>query len=283
MTTLAPDTARFVLDAAPIRIGRVTLRVRDLAAVSRFYQDIIGLRLLEETPTRVTLGAGRRPLLVLDGNPTLLPRDRREAGLFHTAFLLPTRADLGRWFAHARASGALIDGASDHRVSEAIYLADPESNGIEVYTDRQPSFWPRQDGAIAMTTEPLDAADLLAAGEGAAWAGMSEDGIVGHVHLQVGDTGEAERFYRDRLGFDVTCRYHGASFFGSGGYHHQLAANVWNSVGAGPRIPNMTGLARVELFLDRPSTVAKLFPGAMDRDEDGKVVLDPWGTEFVLR
>lgn len=179
MTTLAPDAARFDLSAAPIRIGRVTLRVRDLAAVSRFYQDIIGLRLLEDTPTRVVLGVGRRPLLVLEGDPALRSRDRREAGLFHTAFLLPTRADLGRWFAHARASGVRLDGASDHRVSEAIYLADPEGNGIEVYTDRPPSLWLRQDGLIAMTTEPLDAADLLAAGEGGAWEGMPEGGIVG--------------------------------------------------------------------------------------------------------
>jgi catechol 2,3-dioxygenase len=283
MTSLATETARFDLDAAPIRIGRVTLRVRDLATVSRFYQDIIGLRVLEDTPTRTVLGAGRRPLLVLEGDPTLRPRDRREAGLFHTAFLLPTRADLGRWFAHARASGASIDGASDHRVSEAIYLADPEGNGIEVYTDRPPSLWPRQDGAIAMTTEPLDVADLLAAGEGAAWAGMPEGGVVGHVHLQVGSTEAAERFYQGELGFDVTCRYPGASFFGSGGYHHQLAANTWNSAGAGLRTPDTTGLARVELVLDCSSPAAKLLSRAMNKDEDGEVVLDPWGTEFVLR
>jgi catechol 2,3-dioxygenase len=281
MTSLATETARFNLDAAPIRIGRVALRVRDLATVSRFYQDIIGLRLLEDTPNRAVLGTGRRPLLVLEGDPALRPRDPREAGLFHIAFLLPSRADLGRWFAHAGASGIRLDGASDHRVSEATYLADPEGNGIEVYTDRPPSLWPRQDGAIAMTTEPLDAADLLAAGEGAAWAGMPEGGMMGHVHLQVGDTAEAERFYRDRLGFDVTCRYPGASFFGSGGYHHQLAANVWNSAGAGPRTTNMTGLASVELVLD--ATGAKLFSRATSRDENEKVVLDPWGTEFVLR
>jgi catechol 2,3-dioxygenase len=283
MTSLATETARFDLDAAPIRIGRVTLRVRDLVAVSRFYRDIIGLRLLEETPTRTVLGAGQRPLLVLEGDPTLRPRDRREAGLFHTAFLLPSRADLGRWFAHARASGAPIDGASDHRVSEAIYLADPEGNGIEVYADRPPSLWPRQNGAIAMTTEPLDVADLLAAGEEAAWAGMPEGGVVGHVHLQVGSTEAAELFYQGELGFDVTCRYPGASFFGSGGYHHQLAANTWNSAGAGLRTSDMTGLARVELVLDRSSPAAKLYSRAQDRDEDGKVVLDPWGTEFFLR
>jgi catechol 2,3-dioxygenase len=135
MTTPATDAARFDLDAAPIRIGRVTLRVRDLAAVSRFYRDVIGLLLLEDTPARAVLGTGLRPLLVLQGDKALRPRDRREAGLFHTAFLLSTRGDLGRFFAHVRALGIRIDGASDHWVSEAVYLADPEGNGIEVYAD----------------------------------------------------------------------------------------------------------------------------------------------------
>jgi catechol 2,3-dioxygenase len=132
-----------------------------------------------------------------------------------------------------------------------------------------------------MTTEPIEAADLLAAGEGAAWAGMPDGSIIGHMHLQVADTAEAERFYRDRLGFDVTCRYPGASFFGSGGYHHRLAANVWNSAGTGPRSPDTNGLARVELVLD--ATAAEVLPGAALPGQDGKVALDPCGTAFVLR
>jgi catechol 2,3-dioxygenase len=284
MTALAADTARFDLDAAPIRIGRVTLRVRNLSRASRFYQDVIGLRPLDETPCRVTLGAGRRPLLVLEGDPALRPLDRREAGLFHTAFLLPSRADLGRWFAHARARGVRLDGASDHEVSEAIYLADPEGNGIEIYADRPPAVWPRQDGTIAMTTKPLDAAGLLAAGAGGTWSKFPEGGVIGHVHLQVGDTVEAERFYRGTLGFEVTCRYPGASFFGPGGYHHQLAANTWNSAGASRRPDDSAGLAAVELLRDAAAQpIAATSSGNLDAAGSlGRIILDPWGTMFVL-
>ena len=206
----------FDLQAAPMRIGLVRIRVRDLARVTDFYRRVLGLALLRDDEGTATLGTGATPLVELEGDPSLAPRDRGAAGLFHTAFLLPSRADLARWFAFARGGGVRIDGASDHIVSEAIYLSDPEGNGIEIYADRPPARWRGADGTIHMATERLDAPDLLAAAEGRAWDGFPEGGVVGHVHLQVGETEEAERFYRDVLGFDVASRYPGASFFGSG-------------------------------------------------------------------
>jgi len=232
----------FDMSAAPLRIGTVRLKVRDLDAVSTFYQSVLGLSPIETGNGRITLGTGSTPLLELAGDPSLSPLDPRQAGLFHTAFLMPTRADLARWIAHVAEARVPLQGASDHLVSEALYLADPEGNGIEVYADRPVSRWHGAGGEITMSTDPLDLQDLLKSAEGTEWSGFPEGGSVGHVHLQVGDTGQADRFYRDVLGLDIAARYPGASFYGSGGYHHQLAGNVWNSRRAGRRPEDMAGL-----------------------------------------
>lgn len=267
----------FDMSRAPLRVDTVGLAVRDLDTVSDYYQRVLGLVPLAREKGGVTLGTDKTPLLKLAGDPALRPRDRRQAGLFHTAFLMPSRADLARWLAHVAEAGVRLHGASDHIVSEALYLADPEGNGIEVYADRPVSRWRDPNGDIHMATEPLDLQDLLKAAEGTAWAGFPQDGIIGHVHLQVGDTSEAERFYRDVLGFDVASRYPGASFFGSGGYHHQLAANIWNSRGAGRRDPSAAGLAEVTL------RVAPAERDALQQRTGGAESLtDPWGTAIVF-
>ncbi len=248
----------FDMTAAPLRIGTVRLRVRDLDAVSRFYQTVLGLSPIASDARHVTLGTGTTPLLELAGDATLAPHDPHQAGLFHTAFLMPSRADLARWLAHAAAAAVPLQGASDHIVSEALYLADPEGNGIEVYADRPVSRWHGPRGEIRMSTDPLDAQDLLQSAEGTAWAGFPEGGSIGHVHLQVGDTAGADRFYRDVLGLDIAARYPGASFYGSGGYHHQLAGNVWNSRRAGPRAEDMAGLDAVAIVVRDPATLAAI-------------------------
>ena len=272
---------------APLRIGRVRLRVRDLEAVSDFYQRVIGLAVIEQSAKRATLGAGTVPLLELLADPAASPRNPRDAGLFHTAFLLPTRADLARWLAHAVKLGVKLQGASDHIVSEAIYLADPEGNGIEVYADRPPLGWRDTNGQIRIATEPLDAPGLLAAGTGD-WAGFPAGGIIGHVHLQVGDVGAAEAFYRDILGFQVTSHYPGASFFGSGGYHHHLAGNTWNSRGAGSRPDGATGLDAVEVLVRdlalHGAILARATAAGVAVTADGQPasLRDPWGTAIVL-
>ncbi|MFN3973414.1 MAG: VOC family protein [Gemmobacter sp.] len=279
----------FDMQAAPMRIGTVRLKVRDLDAVSTFYQTVLGLSPIARGQSRITLGTGATPLLHLVGDAALAPLDPRQAGLFHTAFLMPTRADLARWLAHLAARRVTLQGASDHIVSEALYLADPEGNGIEVYADRPVSHWHGESGEIRMRTDPLDVQDLLQSAEGTEWSGFPEGGSVGHVHLQVGDTADADRFYRDILGFDIAARYPGASFYGSGGYHHQLAGNIWNSRRAGTRPEGMAGLDAVEIVVPDPANLASIARRAESagiasiQDPDGLTLRDPWGTAITLK
>jgi catechol 2,3-dioxygenase len=285
-TTLAIET--FELRAAPMRIGKVRLKVRDLARVSRFYQHVLGLRLINHGANRMTLGTASAPLLDLVGDPGLVRRDPRSAGLFHTAILLPSRPDLARWLAFVMEQRVPLHGASDHGVSEAIYLADPEGNGIEVYADRPASEWRPDGGQLDMPSDPLDLHDLLRAASGSALPEIPEASVIGHVHLQVGDLPAAERLYRDVLGFDVTCRYPGGSFFGAGGYHHQLAANTWNSRGAGPRSHRTTGLDGFELVIKNGATRAAIEARAREAgfhvstEKNAASVQDPWGLALTL-
>jgi catechol 2,3-dioxygenase len=279
-----------ILARAPHRIGKVALVTRDLAQVSRFYREVIGLRVMEEKPGSVRLGTGSSVLLELRHEPDARIRSPREAGLFHTAFLLPSRADLGAWLDFAAQRRVVIHGASDHLVSEAVYLSDPEGNGIEIYADRPSSAWPRMgDGMFAMPSEPLYLQDLLRAGANRPWSGFPEGGIVGHMHLLVGTIAPAENFYADLLGFDVTCRYPGGSFYGSGGYHHQLATNIWNSRGAAPITGTATGLAEFELIARDEAVVAAtrerlLRAGYPMADGDrGLHIHDPWGIPIHLK
>lgn len=281
-------TKYFDMDAAPMRIGRVRLKVRDLKTVSAFYQLVLGLSSLQTDNRCVTLGTGGVPLLELVGDPALVLHDRRQAGLFHTAFLMPSRADLARWLTHASTTGVPLEGASDHIVSEAIYLTDPEGNGIEVYVDRPVSNWHGQNGELRLASNPLDVQDLLKAAGGVNWSGFPPAGIIGHVHLQVGDTKEADHFYRDVLGLGIAANYPGASFYGSGGYHHQIAGNVWNSRRAGRRPRGTAGLDNVEIILRDVADVAKISAHAEDagiaitNHPGGTTLHDPWGTAITL-
>ncbi|MFN6951836.1 MAG: VOC family protein [Albidovulum sp.] len=255
--------------SAPVEIGHVALTVRDIDRVCAFYESAIGLRPIAAEGGVRTLGAEGRPLLELRAEPAARVGDGHEAGLFHTAFLLPSRADLAAWLLHAAALRLPIQGAADHLVSEAIYLSDPEGNGIEIYRDRPRNEWPRQNGRIRMATGPLDL-HRLAADAARPWTGAPAGTVVGHVHLQVGDLAVAEDFYAGALRFDLVTRYPGAAFFSSGGYHHHLAANVWNSRGAGPRSAGVAGLAEVGLLADAPDH---------DRLQEilGSQGADPWG------
>lgn len=286
MTT---DNDVFDMNAAPMRIGAVRLKVRDLDAVTTFYRRVLGLQTIESGDARALLGVGKTPLLELHGNPSLAPLDRRQAGLFHTAFLLPSRADLGRWLGFAIENGIPLQGASDHIVSEALYLSDPEGNGIEIYADRAPSHWRNARGEIHMTTEPMDAQGALASAAGTQWAGFPEDGFIGHVHLQVGDLEKAKGFYMDVLGFDLASDYPGAAFLASGGYHHQLAGNVWNSRRAGKRPEGMAGLDTVEIVVGDAGVLAAIAARsesagiASIRNADGLTLHDPWGTAIMLK
>jgi catechol 2,3-dioxygenase len=284
-----------LLDTAPYRIGSVTLIVRDLDGLARFYQDAVGLAVVSQEAGVVRLGVEGRVLLELRHDPAARPWSPREAGLFHTAFLLPSRGDLGAWLTHAAERGIHLSGASDHLVSEAVYLTDPEGNGIEIYVDRPVAAWPRAaGGTIVMRNDPLDHAGLVRAASGP-WMSMPAVGRIGHVHLQVEVLEPAETFYAGLLGFDVMCRYPGAVFLSSGGYHHQLAANVWNSRGAPVRPAGMAGLAEVEL-LTRPEILTAVRLRSLDvglpvglraglpvaEPGDALVLKDPWGTRLRL-
>lgn len=285
MSTPAPSYAV----TRPIHVGTVELTVADAAMMTDFYEKAIGLQVLERSASGALLGAGGAPFLKLSGRPGAAAQSPRAAGLFHTAFLVPERAELGRWLAHAVAHRIPLQGASDHLVSEAIYLADPEGNGIEIYADRPHADWAfKPDGTVEMATLGLDLQALYDAAPKTGYAGMAAGTVVGHIHLQVSDIPAADGFYRDALGLDLMARYPGASFFASGGYHHHVAANIWNSRGAPRRPENVTGLAGFELaFADRAaldSLGEKLdAAGHETRRVPGRIELaDPSGIRLTL-
>jgi len=270
----------------PIAIGAVALTVRDLDQLSRFYQDVVGLELIERTPDTARLGAGGTAFLELQHRPDALPRDPAAAGLYHTAFLLPSRADLGSWLAHAAARRVYLDGAADHLVSEAVYLHDPEGNGIEIYADRPRSSWRWDGDRVAMANDRLDMIGLRALAT-TPWTGAPAGTTIGHVHLQVGDIDAAKRFYAGVLGFDIVRERPEAVFLSTGGYHHHLACNTWESQGAGPRDPGRAGLASVTLKTANPALIAPaLIEGIRQRAgasmSGESEVRDPWGTLIRL-
>src|SRR3954454_12789031 len=213
---------RRAAEVDPGMIGEVALTVRDLDRVSRFYQEAIGLEVVERTADGVRLGAGGAGFLELQHRPDSLPRDPGAAGLYHTAFLLPERADLGRWLAHAAELRLALDGAADHLVSEAVYLHDPEGNGIEVYADRPRAGWRWSGGRVEMANARLDMIGLRGLAT-TKWTGAPAGTRVGHVHLQVGEIKAAEAFYAGVLGFEIVRERPDAVFLSTGGYHHHLA------------------------------------------------------------
>ncbi len=279
-TNAAVDAGQLL--ETPLRVGVVTLRVRELQRTGDFYRGLLGLETLEAGGGGAVLGAGGRPLLELRGDPALRPRDPRDAGLFHTAFLMPTRADLASWLRHVVAERTPLTGASDHLVSEALYLSDPEGNGIEVYVDRPRMEWPHAEGAIRIATEPLDVEGLLRADPDRRWTSAPAGLAVGHIHLQAGAIPAADAFYAEALGFDIMARYPGASFFGAGGYHHQVATNIWNSRGAGPIDRSKAGLEGFELLARDAEALAAIERRAGSAG-GGPDLRDPWGVTIQLK
>lgn len=269
---------------APYHIGAVSLRVRDLSGLTAFYRDAIGLALIHAEPGLAVLGVDGEALVRLEAGGT---QPTSPAGLFHLALLLPSRADLASWLGHAATTGIALEGASDHLVSEALYLSDPEGNGIEIYRDRRRAEWPRRDGAIRMATERLDLDALLREARPEPWQGMPGGTRMGHIHLRVGDTAQAEAFYAGKLGFDVMVHYPGASFLASGGYHHHIAGNVWQSRGAAARGEGEAGLAWFELVAREPEDFdamrARILAAGGSEGSSGPGIADPWGNRLVLR
>jgi catechol 2,3-dioxygenase len=282
-----PSSAPTFASRTPLHIGGLALNVRDLERMTGYYRDMLGLEVIARDATGSELGAGGVPFLELKHRPDMKADDAREAGLYHTAFLMPTRADLARWILHAARTRVPITGASDHTVSEAFYLDDPEGNGVEVYADRSPDGWVWTDDLVKITTDPLDIAGIVREVDPptASYEGAPGGLRIGHVHLRVGDVPQAERFYRDGIGLAVTRGgRQGASFMSSGRYHHHLAGNVWHSRGAGMRDPDRAGLAWFSFAANDAADIAAMrdrlrAAGAPITDmTDGFETADPWGT-----
>ena len=270
------------------RTGPVRLRVADLERSLEFYGRVLGLEPLEGGGTGTVLGAapGREPLVVLVERPGVGPAPPGgRPGLFHFALRVPDRGALGRFLLHARDLGLRM-GTADHRVSEALYLNDPDGLGIEVYADRPRSAWSSRGRQLVLTTEPLDEAELAEQAGSGSFDGLPAGTAVGHVHLHVGDLEGAERFYHDGLGFDkVVWDYPGALFLSAGGYHHHVGTNTWaaDSRTTGPEtagleswtlvVPGEDDVAEVSASLERSAFAVS------DEDERGRrIARDPWGT-----
>lgn len=280
---------RFRLPAST-RIGRVLLQVANLPRSLAYYQDVLGLRVQEHTPTRARLTPQRdsRVLIELREKSGVAPPPPRGAfGLFHFAILLPSHADLGRFIAHLVSRGVRF-GAADHLVSEAIYLTDPDGLGIEVYADRPRDTWRTRQRELAMTTDPLDLDSLMDAAGTTPWSGAPAGTTIGHLHLHVSDLAESEAFYHAALGLDkVVWSYPGALFLSAGGYHHHLGTNTWSP---GPAAHDeQARLLEWELVVDSAAdtdaAAASLRSAgfAVEPAGAGVVTKDPWGTSLRIR
>ena len=274
------------------KIGKVRLRVADLEDLTTFYERVIGLRAVDRDGDVARLGpADGEPLIELVGAPDAPQAPSFSTGLFHLAILVPDRAELARSLQRVAGAGWRLIGASDHLVSEALYLQDPEGNGIEIYRDRPREEWRRNGDELAMATLPLDLESVLGEldpGEREA-NGMPSGTTMGHVHLQVADIPAAEGFYNRALGLDVMVRsYPGALFLSAGGYHHHLGLNTWQSEGAPPPPEGALGLDRYELALpnaaERDSAADRLAQAgaAPERLDEGVVATDPSGNRVLL-
>ncbi len=273
------------------RLGPVRLQVADLARSLAYYEQVLGLRLLERGRGIAALGGegATAPIIELHERPGARPVPRRgRLGLYHFAILLPERAALGRFLRHLGELGERA-GMSDHLVSEAIYLSDPDGLGIEVYADRPRETWRHAGRQLAMATDPLDVESLLRAAGGEPWSGMPAGTVLGHVHLYVDDLDRATAFYHAGLGLDKTVwSYPGALFLSAGGYHHHLGTNTW-AAGAEPAGADDARLLEWELVVpraaDAASAVASLAAGGAEVAPSGSggVARDPWGTAVRIR
>lgn len=261
-------------------VGTVHLQVSDLARSLDYYDRVLGLLARERGAREATLAAplpgAARPLLHLTERKGIRPANG-EFGLYHFAILLPDRAALGR-FASNLQQLPIRMGMADHLVSQSFYLTDPDGLGIEVYADRPRDTWQARGQEVAMATDPLDVASVVAAAGGERWTGMPAGTTMGHMHLHVGDLQAADAYYHAALGFDrMVWSYPGALFLAAGGYHHHLGTNAWSR---GPRAaPDQARLLHWELVVPAAADVAA---ATASLDASGYTTTDPWGTEVRI-
>jgi catechol 2,3-dioxygenase len=289
-TSLAAHTS---IDPAT-SVGLLSLTVADLDRSLAYYTDIFGFKLLERGEGVATLGAGDAPLLLLTerAGAKAFPHDRPGyTGLYHFAVLVPTRADLGRWLRHWLELGLPVPGQGDHLVSEALYITDPDGNGIEIYRDRPRDKWTWDDGRVRMAADPVDLRGVLAEGDALAqpWNGLPAGTRLGHMHLQIADIATARAFYVDTLGFDLVAEMPSALFVSAGGYHHHIGMNTWHSRGAGPTPDDTAGLRffTIDFATEeaRAAVLARLATANVPYAQHGDIALvnDPFRTIIALR
>jgi len=272
-------------------IGLVTLRVAQLERSLRFYHGILGFQPIEQAPGRVVLGTqDNQPLLEVIEVPGAGPNPIRATGLYHVAIVLPTRPDLGRMLLRLAEANIEI-GHGDHVVSEALYISDPDENGLELYQDRPRSTWRWERGTLVMGTEAVDLRSLAEDSVHAeAWDVVPAGTRVGHIHLKVGNIPAARRFYSDILGFDVMVQMPTALFVSAGGYHHHIGMNIWHSQGAAPTPVTMAGLQSYVIAIPTPEALqevkARLVANNVSFTEEQPDLIrvnDPWQNTILLK
>jgi catechol 2,3-dioxygenase len=288
-TTSASPTSQPTLPAS-LRLGAVHLIVSDLDRSVDFYEQSIGLTRTRRSGSTAALGAGGEDLLVLEEDPSARPAGRH-AGLYHFALLHPSRLELARAAQRLIVTRTPVSGASDHKISEAIYLPDPDGNGIELAADRGREHWGDLSDPTALGGPlPLDMESLMAMVEGAEPLPRADPELrVGHVHLHVGDVEEALRFWRDLIGFEVMTRFPSAAFISAGGYHHHLGLNTWRGEGVPAMPPGTVGLRHWTIVLESPAQVAdvrtRLVAGGVEVEDhpDGFLARDPGANAVLVR
>jgi len=271
--TIHPDTT----------IGAVSLTIPDLERSIRFYQDVLGMPLLKQEGHAAHLGAGDRELLILAEEPGAQRPPNRSTGLYHIAIRVPSRLDLARalhWLAEANFPP---QGFANHGVSEAIYLADPDGNGIEIYRDYPRRDWPYRHGQLQMVTDPLDVQGLLSElrdGVDSPPPAMHPDTILGHIHLKVSDINKSQDFYCRVLGFDLVQRYgSSACFVSAGGYHHHIGMNTWESAGAPPSPEGTIGMRYFSVQLPDPQELERVLTNV----RAAGLIAEKQGRGFLVR
>lgn len=272
------------------RLGVVKLQVSDLARSLEYYEQVLGLRsAMQGSRAWLTPHGSDRPLLELQEHEGVPAARRSRLGLYHFALLVPDRATLGRFLQHLGDIGARA-GSSDHLISEALYLQDPDNLGIEVYADRPRASWQRVGLELMMASDPLDLPSVVREAKGEPWTGMPSGTVMGHMHLHVGDIDRASAFYSDGLGFDrMVWQYPGALFLGAGGYHHHLGTNTWAGPTATPAKEDEPRLLEWTLELPAAADVTAVGASLASHgftsftDAQDIVARDPWGTAMRLR
>lgn len=259
-------------------IDQISLIVSDLDKSITFYKDMLGMTLLKQTDSQAVFTFnGVTPVLTLEQIKDAKPLDRQKTGLFHIAYLVPTRQDLANVVYHFWRNQLPVQGASDHHVSEALYLADPDGNGIEIYRDREPEEWQWNGEEVAMDTTPLDIEGLLKERTEKGWTGFPENSMIGHIHLQVHDLPSVQPFY-EKLGFEVVAKYGPQALFMSDNkYHHHIGLNVWNSRNGGPKDDDQIGLNwySVKMTEEDREQVKESFGDQVKQTDEGCFVSDP--------